>query len=300
VHRRRIAGVAVLVVLLSLAVAASAMAAPIGGARYDGRSPGSAERSFLTVKGSGAGLHTYFFSARIACSDGKRRTFSFNQTGEPQSVITGDTFSVTSRTAHKLRYLQKGADPVGTLKVAVTGTFGTDAVNGTITPTFVAKGLKCQAAAPFALALDGTPAAPFRDSLMATGTYSAFKGKTFSSSSFSAVAPGREVDGLVLRWQAACKPGGTFSGSLPVVPAQLTNSARLAILPVATGKLKGKSGVRYATEGKLGLRFSKQGATYGVRGTFRAVTVLTRKGKKTGTCTSKPYTFTSHFLRGPS
>jgi hypothetical protein len=276
------------------------MAAPVGGGRYDGRSPGSPERSFLTVKGSGAGLHTYFFAARIPCSDGKSRNFDFNQTGEPRSVVSGDTFSVTSRTAHKVRYLQKGKDPVGTLKMAATGTFGTDSVTGTITPTFVAKGIKCSAPAPFTLALDGSAAAPFRDSLMATGSYSGFKGKTFSASSFSTIAPGREVDGLVLRWQSTCKPGGTFSGRIPVLPIQLTNSARGAVLPLATGKLKGSSGVRYTSEGKLALRFAKTGTTYGAKGTFQAITVLTHKGKKVGTCKSKPYAFTSRFLRGPS
>jgi hypothetical protein len=184
--------------------------------------------------------------------------------------------------------------------MAVTGTFGTNSVAGTITPTFIAKGLKCQSAAPFTMALDGTPAAPFRDSLMATGTYSGFKGKSFSTSSFSTVAPGREVDNLVLRWRARCKGGGSFSGRLPVVPVQLTNSARLAVLPIATGKASGKKGLGYSSQGKLGLRFFKQGTSYRARGTFQVVTVLTRKGKKVSTCTSKSYAFTSRFLSGPS
>jgi hypothetical protein len=300
VHRRRIAGATLVVVLFSLAFAGSAMAAPVAGARYDGRSPGSAERSFLRVKGGGTGLDSYYFAARVACSDGKRRSFSFNHIGEPRSVVSGDTFRVTSHTERRFRYLQKGADPVGTLKISVTGTFGTGSVTGTITPTFVAKGIRCTSAAPFALAQDGTPAAPFRDDLMATGTYSAFKGKGFSSSSFSTVAPGREVDNLVLRWQAPCMPSGTFTGKIPVAALQLTSSAKAAVLPIAAGKVKGRSGIRYASAGELLMRFSKRGTAYGVRGTFRAVTILTRKGKKVGTCKSKPYAFTSRFLRGPS
>jgi hypothetical protein len=292
--------VTLLVVLSSMAAAGSAVAAPLGGGRYDGRSTGSPERSFLRVESTGTTLRSYFFSARVPCSDGKSRVFSFNQTGEPKAVFSGDSFSVTSRTVPKFRYLQKGADPVGSLKIAVTGTFGADAVTGTITPTFTAKGLKCQSAAPFALALDGTPAAPFRDSLMATGTYSGFKGRGFSTSSFSTIAPGREVDNLVLRWKARCKGGGSFSGHLPVAPVQLTNSARLAALPLATGQATGKKGLRYSSEGKLALRFSKQGATYGARGKFQVVTTLSRKGKTVSTCTSKPSSFTSRFLRGPS
>jgi hypothetical protein len=286
--------------LVLLALAGSAMAAPVGGGRYDGRSPGSTERSFLTVNGNGVGLHTYYFAARIPCSDGKRRSFSFNQTGEPKAIASGDTFRVTSHTERKVRYLQKGKDPVGSLKIAVTGTFGTDSVSGTITPTFVAKGLKCEAPAPFTLALDGTPAAPFRDSVMATGTYAGFKDKAFSTSSFSAVAPGREVDGLVIRWQGACKGGGTFSGRLPVLPLQLTNFGSVVTLPEATGKVRGKSGLRYVSEGALALNFSKKGGVYRVRGKFKGVTVLRRKGKKVSTCTSKTQTFTSRFLRGPS
>jgi hypothetical protein len=286
-----------LVVCLVALAAGPAQAAPVSG-RYDGRSPGSGGRSSLVVGTAGKAVSQYSLGARIPCSDGKTRFFSLRET-RPRPPIANNTFRLVSRTVHRVRYVQKGPDPVGTLRIAATGTFGTDSVKGTITPSFVAKGLRCRATAPYRLALDGTPAAPYRDGLMATGTYSAFTSKAFSTSSFSTVAPGRELDGLVIRWRAPCKGGGSFSGRLPLLPAQLTSSARLAMLPVAAGTVRGKPGLRYASEGKLALRFFKQGTAYRARGTFRAITVLTRKGKKVGTCTSAPAAFTSRFLRGP-
>ena len=279
-------------------IASPAAAAPSAGGRYDGRSKGGDERSFLKVTNNRAGLSSYFFSARIPCSDGKSRSFGFNEIKEPAAKFAGDAFTVASRTATKYRYLQPGKDPVGSLKIAVAGTFGTDTVSGTITPTFVSKSVKCSAAAPFTLALDGTAGAPFRDSVMATGDYRVTHSPGIAVAPFSTIAPGRQVNGLTIRWKADCNPG-RFSGHYPLVPIQLSSGGRFAVTKLAdAGHVKGTK-LRFATLANFGVRFFKQGSSYRVRGAWRATTVLTRGKKKVATCRSKRLVFNGRLRSGP-
>jgi hypothetical protein len=281
------------------AIASPAAAAPSAGGRYDGRVKGSPERAILKVANNRAGLTSYFLSARIPCSDGKSRTFGFNQEKEPPAKFTGDAFTLTSRTESRFRYEQKGADPVGSLNIAVAGTFGTDTVSGTVTPTFTSKTARCSASVPFTMALDGTAGAPFRDAVMATGEYRVTHTDGISVAPFSTIAPGRLLNGLTIRWESDCGPG-TFNGRFPFVPLQLTSGGRFAVVKALdAGRAKGKKGVRYATSANLSLRFSKQGSAYRVRGAWRATTVLTRGKKKLATCRSKRLVFNGRLRSGP-
>jgi hypothetical protein len=206
---RVLAGGAAVAVWLAICLAAApaASAGPRPGERYDGRS-GTGQRIFMSVRPDGSRLHRYTLVVETRCSDGRRRPQGLLHRGErPVRIDAAGSFS------HRSPAYRGGYGRVrGRLRFSFSGTFDAagDSVTGELRATFRSRRFDCSSGpVPFTLYRDGTPAAPWRDAVMATGTYSA-RG-TGVRARLRTLAPGRELLRGTIRYRARCRSGGSLT-----------------------------------------------------------------------------------------
>jgi hypothetical protein len=276
---------------ICLLMAPSAAAAPRPGERYDGRSA-TGQRVYLSVRSDGSRLERYSFLVRTRCSDGKRRLQGLLHPGErPVAIDAAGSFSHTSRPE------RGGYGRVrGRLTLSFSGTFDAagDTATGTIEATFSGGRFDC-ATGPvgFTVHRDGTAGAPWRDSLMATGTYRV-RGRGVTAR-LRALAPGRELVRGTFRYRAPCRSGGTLTSGRTFLNYPLTERGRLGVSGRANFRIRSDR-VSVRSRFRLTLRFS--GANR-VRGAWRVQAVVTRGGRVIDSCAMNRR-FSGSFRSGPA
>jgi hypothetical protein len=274
-----------------LLVAPSAAAAPRPGERYDGRSA-TGQRVYLSVRSDGSRLDGYSFVVRTRCSDGRRRIQGLFHRGEPPVPIdAAGSFS------HSSAPQRGGYGRVrGRLTLSFSGTFDAagDTATGTVEARFSSRRFDCSSGpVGFTVHRDGTAGAPWRDSLMATGSYVA-RGRGVSAR-LRALAPGRELVRGTIRYRAPCRSGGTLTSGRTFLNYPLTERGRLGVRARASFRIRSDR-VSVRSRFRLTLRFSGGNR---VRGAWRLQAVVRRGGRTIDTC-SMSRRFSGSFRSGPS
>jgi hypothetical protein len=276
---------------ICLLLAPPALAGPRPGERYDGRSA-TGQRVYLSVRADGSRLERYTFLVRTRCTDGTRRVQGLVHRGErPVPIDAVGSFSHRSP-AYRGRYGRVR----GRLRLSFSGTFDAagDTATGTIEATFRARRFDCSSGpVGFTVHRDGTAGAPWRDSLMATGSYRA-RGRGVTAR-LRALAPGRELLRGAIRYRARCRAGGTLTSGRTFLNYPLSERGRL--------RATGRTGFRIPSDRvtvrarfRLTLRFFGGSR---VRGAWRVRAVVRRGGRTIDTCRmNRP--FAGSFRSGPA
>jgi hypothetical protein len=278
------------VIAVSLLCAPVAVAGPRPGERYDGRSA-TGQRVYLSVRADGARLERYTFVVRTRCTDGRRRIQGLVQRGErPVGIDAAGSFS------HQSPADRGGYGRVrGRLRLSFSGTFDAagDTATGTIEATFRARRFDCSSGpVAFTVHRDGTAGAPWRDPLMATGTYRA-RGRGVTAR-LRALAPGRELLRGTIRYRAPCRAGGALTSGRTFLRYPLTERGRLRVAGRANFRIPSDR-VTVRSRFRLALRFF--GGTR-VRGAWRVRAVVFRGGRAIDSCRMSR-SFRGSFRRGP-
>jgi hypothetical protein len=282
------AGAAVAILLLC---APAALAAPRPGERYDGRSA-TGQRVHLSVRADGARLARYSFVVTTRCTDGRSRTQGLLHPGERPAAI-----DATGAFAHRSPAYRGGYGRVrGRLTLSFSGAFDAsgDTATGTIEATFEAGRFDCSSGpVGFTAHRDGTAGAPWRDALMATGTYRA-RGRGVTAR-LRALSPGRELVRGTIRYRAPCQAGGELSSGRTFLHYPLTEDGRLRVTGRANFRIRSDR-VSVRSRFRLKLRFFGGGR---VRGAWRVDAVVRRGGRAIDTCSMRR-PFAGTFRSGPA
>jgi hypothetical protein len=288
---------AAVALFLMLAVAPAALAAPRAGERYDGKSA-TGQRIFLSVSDDGRRLDRYTFAVSTNCTDGQRRLQGTIQKGEtPTAIDAAGSFSHQSRVRRGF-YSTSSGRVDGRFRTTFSGTFDAtgDSVTGTIESTFESDGFDCSSGpVAFTIYRDGTPQAPFRDSVMATGLYTA-AGKGVAAK-LRTLAPGRELVRAEITYRARCRSGGNLRSGRVFLNYLLSDNGRRSIPGVATFRIR-QDNVSVRVRFRLSLRFFKRGA-HKVSGTWSIRAAVSSRGRQIDTCRLKK-SFKGAFRSGPA
>jgi hypothetical protein len=276
---------------MCLVAAPAAPAGPRPGERYDGRSA-TGQRIFLSVRPDGTRLHRYTFVVATRCSDGRRREQGLLHPGErPVRIDSAGAF------AHRSPAYRGGYGRVrGRLRFSFSGTFDGpgDTVSGELRATFRSRRFDCSSGpVAFTLHRDGTAGAPWRDALMATGTYSA-RG-TGVTARLRTLAPGRELIRGTIRYRARCRSGGRLTSGRVFLHYAIGEGGRVN----APGRARFRiphDRVTVRARFRLTLRFS---AGTQVSGTWRLRATVRRGGRTLDTCSMRR-SFAGGFESGPA
>jgi hypothetical protein len=283
------AGVAV--AAICLLGAPPALAGPRAGERYDGRSA-TGQLVDLTVHANGTRLERYSFQVETGCSDGRRRVQGLLHPGEPPvGIDAAGAFAHRSR-AWRVRH----GSVRGRARLSFSGSFDAsgDTATGTIEATFSSGRFDCSSGpVGFTVHRDGTAGAPWRDSLMATGTYGA-RGRGVTAR-LRALSPGRELLRGSIRYRAPCRAGGALTSGRTFLNYPLTERGRLRVSGPANFRIR-RDRVTVRSRIRLTLRFF--GGTR-VRGAWRVRAVVYRGGRAIDSCRMSR-SFRGSFRRGPS
>jgi hypothetical protein len=287
-----IRGLAVCVAVATcLVLVPAASAAPRPGERYDGRSA-TGQRVFLTVRADGSRLERYTFVVRTRCTDGRRRTQGLLHPGErPVPIDAAGGFSHRSPAYRGVYGRVRGR-----LRLSFSGTFDAagDTATGTIEATFRSGRFDCTSGpVAFTVHRDGTAGAPWRDSLMATGTYRA-RGRGIAAV-LRALSPGRELSRGTIRYRSPCRSGGTLSSGRTFLRYPLTERGRLRVNGRANFRIPSDQ-VQVRSRFRLTLRFFGGGR---VTGAWRVRAVVRRGGRAIDTCRMNR-SFSGRFRSGPA
>jgi hypothetical protein len=278
-------------IAICLLCAPAATAGPRPGERYDGRSA-TGQRIYLSVRADGSRLERYTFVVATRCSDGRRRTQGLLHPGEqPVSIDAAGSFSHRSP-AHRGGYGRLR----GRLRLSFSGTFDAagDTATGTIEATFRSRRLDCSSGpVGFTAHRDGTAGAPWRDSLMATGTYRA-RGRGVTAR-LRALSPGRELLRGAIRYRAPCRAGGALSSGRTFLNYPLTERGRLRVTGPANFRIRSDR-VTIRSRIRLTLRFFDGRR---VRGAWRVRAVVYRGGRAIDVCRMSR-SFRGSFRSGPA
>jgi hypothetical protein len=287
----RAAAVGATLIASCLLCAPAAMAGPRPGERYDGRSD-TGQRISLSVRADGGGLERYTFVVETRCSDGRRRTQGLLHPGErPVSIDPAGSFSHRSP-AHRGGYGRLR----GRLRLSFSGSFDAagDTATGTIEAWFSSPRVDCSSGpVGFTAHRDGTAGAPWRDSLMATGTYRA-RGRGVMAR-LRALSPGRELLRGSIRYRAPCRAGGALTSGRTFLNYRLTERGRLTVTGPANFRIRSDR-VTVRSRFRLTLRF------FGgrrVRGAWRVRAVVYRGGRAIDGCRMSR-SFRGSFRSGPA
>jgi hypothetical protein len=268
-----------------LAAAPGAMAGPLAGARYDGKSA-TGQRIFLGVAEDGGRLEQYTFAVTTTCTDGRRRRQGIIQRGEAATPIdSSGSFSHQSRVQPGF-YATRSGRVNGRFRTTFSGTFDGpgDSVTGTIESTFKSKRFDCSSGpVTYTLYRDGTPQAPFQDAVMATGLYRA-SGKNVTAT-LRALAPGRELLRGEIRYRARCRSGGYLRSGRVFLNYVLSEGGRRSIPGSGRFRIR-RDGVSVRLRFRLTLRFFQRDG-YRVEGTWSARAKVSRSGRQIDTCSMK-------------
>jgi hypothetical protein len=281
---RRSAAAAVALFLLLLG-APAALAAPRPGERYDGKSA-TGQRIFVSVSEDGGRLDRYTFAVNTNCTDGERRLQGTIQKGETATTIdAAGSFSHQSRVRRGF-YSTSSGRVNGRFRTTFSGTFDAtgDSVTGTIESTFQSDRFDCSSGpVAYTIYRDGTPQAPFRDSVMATGLYTA-AGKGVAAK-FRTLAPGRELVRGEISYRARCRSGGNLRSGRIFLNYLLSENGRRSIPGVATFRIR-QDNVSVRVRFRLTLRFFQSGG-HKVTGTWSVRAAVSRRGRQIDTCRLK-------------
>jgi hypothetical protein len=276
---------------ICLFLAPPGLAGPRPGERYDGRNA-TGQRVYLSVRADGTRLERYSFVVRTRCSDGRRRFQGLIHRGERRVPIdAAGSFSHRSP-AYRGRYGRVR----GRFRLSFSGTFDAagDTANGTIEATFRGRRFDCSSGpVGFTVHRDGTAGAPWRDSLMATGSYRA-RGRGVAAQ-LRALAPGRELLRGAIRYRAPCRAGGTLTSGRTFLNYPLSESGRLRATGRATFRIPSDR-VTVRARFRLTLRFL---GGVRVRGAWRVRAVVRRGGRAIDTCAMNRR-FSGTFRSGPA
>ena len=280
-----------------LAGAPGASAAPRAGERYDGKSV-TGQRIFLSVSEDAGRLERYTFAVNTDCTDGKRRLQGVIHQGEtPTRIDAAGSFSHESRVLDGF-YATPSGPVEGRFRTRFSGTFDAagDSVTGTIESTFRSDRFDCSSGpVAYTMYRDGTPQAPFRDSVMATGLYTAAgKGVT---ARFRTLAPGRELLRGEISYSARCRSGGSLRSGRIFLNYVLSENGRRSIRGSDTFGIR-RDNVSVRVRFRLTLRFFRS-AGHRVAGTWSVRAVIRRGGRQIDTCRLKR-SFTGRFRSGPA
>jgi hypothetical protein len=288
---------AAVALFLMLAVAPATLSAPRPGERYDGKSA-TGQRIFLTVSDDGGRLDRYTFAVNTNCTDGERRLQGTIQKGEtPTTIDAAGSFSHQSRVRRGF-YATSSGRVNGRFRTTFSGTFDAtgDSVTGTIESTFESDGFDCSSGpVAYTIYRDGTPQAPFRDSVMATGLYTA-AGKGVAAK-LRTLAPGRELVRGEITYRARCRSGGNLRSGRIFLNYLLSDNGRRSIPGVATFRIR-QDNVSVRVRFRLTLRFFKSSA-HKVSGTWSVRAAVSRRGQQIDTCRLKR-SFKGAFKSGPA
>jgi hypothetical protein len=291
---QRLGAAAAAVAIVLIAVPA-ASAGPRPGERYDGRSA-TGQRMYLSVRPDGGRLHRYAFIVQTRCSDGKQRSQGLLHPGErPVRIDAAGHFayrSAAQRGSHRTR----SGRVHGLLRLSFEGTFDGpgDSATGTIRATFRSRRLDCSSGpVAFTVFRDGTPGAPWRDAVMATGRYSAF-GRGVGVR-IRTLAPGRAVLGATITWRAPCRSGGSLRSHWGYIGYDLSEAGRLSVPSRGSFRIR-RDDVSVRARVRLTLRFS---AGSQVSGVWKLRAVVFRDGRRVDACRMRR-SFAGGFVRGPA
>jgi hypothetical protein len=278
-------------IAIGLLCAPMAMAGPRPGERYDGRSA-TGQRVYLSVRADGTRLERYALVVRTRCTDGRRRIQGLVHRGErPVGIDAAGSFS------HQSSADRGGYGRVrGSLRLSFSGTFDAagDTATGTIEATFRARRFDCSSGpVAFTVHRDGTAGAPWRDSLMATGSYRA-RGRGVNAR-LRALAPGRELLRGAIRYRAPCRAGGALTSGRTFLNYPLTERGALRVSGRADFRIPSDR-VMVRSRFRLALRFL--GGTR-VRGAWRVRAVVFRGGRAIDSCRMNR-SFRGSFRSGPA
>lgn len=282
---------------LLLLGAPGALAGPRPGERYDGKSA-TGQRIFVSVSDDGGRLDRYTFAVNTNCTDGERRLQGTIQKGEtPTAIDAAGSFSHQSRIRRGF-YSTSSGRVNGRFRTSFSGTFDAtgDSVTGTIESTFESDRFDCSSGpVAYTIHRDGTPQAPFRDSVMATGLYNA-AGKGVAAR-FRTLAPGRELVRGEISYKARCRSGGNLSSGRIFLNYLLSENGRRSIPGVATFRIR-EDNVSVRVRFLLTVRFFERGG-HKVTGTWRVRAAVSRRGRQIDTCRLKK-SFKGAFKSGPA
>jgi hypothetical protein len=282
---------------LVLMCAPGALAGPRPGERYDGKS-GTGQRIFLTVSDDGGRLDRYTFAVNTSCTDGERRLQGTIQKGEtPAAIDAAGSFAHQSREQRGF-YSTPSGRVTGRFRTSFSGTFDAagDSVTGTIESTFRSDRFDCSSGpVAYTIYRDGTAQAPFRDSVMATGLYTA-AGKGVEAR-LRTLAPGREMVRGEISYRAPCRSGGSLRSGRIFLNYLLSENGRRSIPGVARFRIR-RDNVSVRVRFRLTLRFFRTGG-HKVTGTWRVRAAVSRGGRQIDTCRLQR-SFKGAFRSGPA
>ena len=169
-------------------------------------------------------------------------------------------------------------------------------MTGTIESTFESDRFDCSSGpVAYTIYRDGTPQAPFRDTVMATGLYTA-AGRGVAAK-FRTLAPGRELVRGEISYKARCRSGGNLSSGRVFLNYLLSENGRRSIPGVATFRIR-EDNVSVCVRFVLTVRFFERGG-HKVAGTWRVRAAVSRRGRQIDTCRLKK-SFKGAFKSGPA
>jgi hypothetical protein len=287
----------VLALAVALVAAPAASAGPTPGQRYDGHSA-TGDRVFLSVRKDGVRLDQYFVQVRTRCTDGRRRPQGLFQTGERPVRIDGAGGFFHRSPAYRGAYRTRSGPVRGRLRLSFSGTFDAagDTVTGTIVATFRSRRFDCSGGpVAFTAHRDGTPNAPWRDPVMATGLYTAAgEGVT---ARLRTLAPGREAVRASIGYRVRCRSGGRLSYGHLFRRYALSEDGRLDVADRTRFRLR-RAGVTVQARVRLRLRFFESGG-HKVSGSWSIRAVVRRGGQRIDTCRLRSR-FGGGFQSGPA
>lgn len=276
-----------LALVLLLVSAPGALAGPRAGERYDGKSA-SGQRIFLTVSSDAARLARYAFSVTTTCTDSKRRTQSLLDTGQtPTPIDVAGSFAHRSQVQRGF-YTTRSGRVEGRFRTSISGTFDAagDSVTGTIESTFKSNRFNCSSdSVAFTIHRDGTAQAPFSDSVMSTGLYTASVKKKDLAARMRTLAPGRTVLRAEINYRARCRSGGNLRSSRLFKNYVLSDNGRRSIAGRARFRIR-KDKVGVSIRFRLTLRFFESNG-YKVAGTWSVRAKVSRGGRQIDSCRLK-------------
>lgn len=261
----------------------AALAAPLPGERYDGKSA-TGQRMFLTVSADGGRLDRYAFVVRTNCTDGKRRLQGMLDRREAPTSIDGSGSFAHRSASERGFYSIRSGRVNGRFQTSVSGSFDAtgDSVTGTIESTFRSKRFDCSSGpVGFTIYRDGTPQAPFSDAVMSSGLYTAAgKGVTVR---MRTLAPGRSLVRAEIKYKARCRSRGNLRSGRVFLNYLLSESGRRTVTGTARFRIR-KDRVTVRIRFRLTVRLFQ---TSKLEGAWNVRAKVSQGGRVIDTCSLK-------------
>lgn len=171
----------------------------------------------------------------------------------------------------------------GRFRTSFSGTFDAtgDSVSGTIESTFRSSRFDCLSGpVAYTMYRDGTPQAPFSDSVMSTGLYTG-SGKNVTAE-VRTLAPGRTLVRAEIDYRARCRSGGSLRSGRIFFNYRLSENGRRTIRGRAKFRIP-KDRVTVRVRFRLSFRFFEN-AGYKMAGSWRVRAKVSRRGQQIDTC----------------